>query len=383
MLVVLLLGLWIAIHRIPWLGPALAEAARSVLGPGPVAWIEDRAYGLQDRYDRWRHRGDPPRTFWAAPSASAVAPPAPEPGSSGADAGSAAAGQSFFPKPFEAPFPEVGSAADGIWVPISDPQDSQAPVAMFKTMVHPDPRRGYAVLAVVAIDASRLELELAAGTTEPSSNSVPHSERPGLIRAEHRMRVVAAFNGGFRATHGQYGMMVDGKEYLPPRDIACTLVRYRDGSLRIGTWSDLKSDAGIMDFYRQTPPCLVEDGDTHKALRWQEYAKGWGATVDGETVIRRSAVGLDQERKVLFYGVGDAMTAQAIARGMKAAGCYTAAELDVNYSYPRFLLYDRPGAAEPPRATSALIPDLKFEPDEYVTRPCERDFFYLLRPVDR
>jgi hypothetical protein len=210
---------------------------------------------------------------------------------------------------------------------------------------------------------------------------VPRSARSGLVPAANLVRLVAAFNGGFRATHGQYGMMLDGKEYLPPRDIACTLAHYRDGSLRIGTWSELKADVSSMTFYRQTPPCLVEDGDTHKALRWQEYAKGWGATVSGDTVIRRSAIGLNQEGKVLFYGIGDGLTAQAIARGMKAAGAFTAAELDVNYSYPRFLLYEQPSAAEPPRATSALIPDIKFEPDEYVSRPCERDFFYLLRPA--
>jgi hypothetical protein len=250
---------------------------------------------------------------------------------------------------------------------------------MFKTMVHPDPRRGYAVLAVVAIDSSRLELQLAAGTTEPSSNVVPRAERPGLVPPQLTSRLVAAFNGGFRATHGQYGMMVDGKAFLPPRDIGCTLARYRDGTMRIAAWSDLKAQAGEMVFYRQTPPCLVEGGDTHKALRWQEYAKGWGATVGGDTVIRRSAVGLDEPRTMLFYGVGDGLTAQAIARGMKAAGAYEAAELDVNYSYPRFLFYEQPSPAEPPRATSALIPDIKFEPDEYVSRPCERDFFYLLR----
>jgi len=377
---VAVIGLWIAIHRVVWLGPWLAEAGRSVFGTRFVAWVEDVAYGVQDRVDRWRYKDRPPRTFWSVPSGAAAARRAPSPSPSGQPTdGGAPADQGFLPKAYEPPFPEVASDSDGIWVPVPDPREPERAVAMYKSMVHPDPRRGFGVLAVIAVDLKTYELELAAGTTEPSSNSVFRSERPGLIPAQYVPRLVAAFNGGFRAAHGQYGMMLNGKEFLPPRDIACTLARYSDGSLRIGTWSTLKADVGSMTFYRQTPPCLVEDGDTHKALHYQEYAKGWGATVDGETVIRRSAIGLDAERQVLFYGVGDAMTAQAIARGMKAVGAYVAAELDVNYSYPRFLLYGQKSSSEPPRATEALIPGIKFEPDEYVTRPCERDFFFLLR----
>lgn len=367
--------LWIAIHRVSWLGPALAEGARAVVGPRAVAWMEDVAYGLQDRIDRWLYRRKPPKSYWEPPpSAEPAATHAPGPSEP-----EAAAVPAFFPKPFEAPYPDVAASADGIWVPVPDARDATAPVAMYKTMVHPDPKRGFAVLAVVAVDTRALELVLQAGTAEPSSNVVQRAERTGLIPAAELPRLVAAFNGGFRTIHGQYGMMLGGKEYLPPRDIACTLARYRDGSLRIGTWSALKSELGSMTFYRQTPPCLVEEGDPHKALQWQEHAKGWGATVGGDTVIRRSAVGLNVDRKVLFYGVGDALTAQAIARGMKAVGAHMAAELDVNYSYPRFLLYEQPSPSEPPKATSALIPSIEFNADEYVTRPCERDFFYLLR----
>ncbi|HPY21070.1 MAG TPA: hypothetical protein PLM08_25485, partial [Polyangiaceae bacterium] len=51
----MVLGLWIAIHRIPWLGPWLADSARSVVGPGPIATLEDVAYGIEDRWNRvWR-----------------------------------------------------------------------------------------------------------------------------------------------------------------------------------------------------------------------------------------------------------------------------------------------------------------------------------------
>jgi hypothetical protein len=341
--------------------------------------MEDVAYGLQDRVDRWRYRDTAPKTYWktpAAPSAS-VAPatsdgaeplPLPEP--------------TFFPVPFDPPFPKVASGGDGIWVPVPDPQRPQAAVSMFKTIVHPDAGRTFAALAIVAIDVAQYELHLVAGTEEPKSHRVPRDDRPGVIPASHTGALVAAFNGGFKATHGHYGMMLGGVDFLAPRGYGCTLARYRAGGLRIGTWTTLQSERERMLYYRQTPPCLVEGGKIHSQLHYDEHAKGWGATVSGETVIRRSAIGLDRERKVLFYGIGDSMSAQAIARGMKAAGAHDVAELDVNHSYPRFLFYERPDAAAPPVATSCIIPTVEFRPDHYVGRPSSRDFFYLTR-LDR
>ena len=105
-------------------------------------------------------------------------------------------------------------------------------------------------------------------------------------------------------------MMLDGDTFVPPRDIACTVGLYKDGSAKIGTWKELKDDEPKMFGYRQTPPCLVEDGKTNSQLD-VEYNKNWGATVSGETVIRRSAIGLDKSGHTLFYGLGEAVTAQA------------------------------------------------------------------------
>jgi hypothetical protein len=362
------LGLWIAIHRVEWLGPAIADGIRSVVGPGPVAWMEDLAYGAQDRINRWRYDGDAPKTFWEPPAAPVPAAPV-EPGKPS---------PSFLPEPFSAPFPEVAAAGDGIWIPVTDPAEPDGPVSTYKSMVHPDQRRSFAVLAVVAMDVSAFELHLVAGTKEPESMRLRLEERPGKIPDDHAPLLFAAFNGGFKATHGQYGMMLGGVEFLPPRDIACTFVRYKEGGFRIATFSKIKGEVADMLYYRQTPPCLVEDGEIHHGLT-SDYAKGWGATVSGDTMIRRSAIGLDRDGKTLFYGLGEAMSAQSIARGMRAAGAHWAAELDVNHSYPRFLFYERPDPSAPPVATSAIIPGIDFQKDQYVTRPSPRDFFYLTR----
>jgi hypothetical protein len=382
-------GLWTAIHQVPGFGPALADGVRAVVGPGLVAWAEDVAYGVADRVNRLRYRHAKPTTFWDAPPGApstvpASLPPvaaAPSPAPSGSPDAAKPAGpaEPAFPPPgYAPPFPGVAAENDGRWIAMSDLGAPAGPPAMFKSLVHPDPKRTFAAVAVVAIDLTRVDLHLVAGTAEPESAGVPKERRKGMVPSEQLGDLVAVFNGGFKATHGHYGMMIAGDTFLPPRDIACTVGLFKDGSLRIRTWPALKASEPEMAAYRQTPPCLVEQGKENDALS-VEYNRNWGAAVGGETVIRRSAIGIDKAGRTLFYGLGESVTAQALARAMHVAGAESAAQLDVNYSYPRFLLYGKQPGVDGPRAKEALIPGIKFVSWEYVGDASPRDFFYLTR----
>jgi hypothetical protein len=382
-------ALWYAIHEVPGVGPALADGGRALLGPRAIAWAEDVAYDVQDRIDRWRYKDAPPKTFWDAPpsaSASAApnAPTAPSAGAPAVASGSAAPpaappeAETFPPPAFAAPSRGVAAEGDGAWIPVKDGAPAGQPPVMYKSLVHPDPKRSFAAVAVIAVDLRRIDLHLVAGTQEPASSTVPSEHRPGMIPKEAQGDLVAAFNGGFKATHGHYGMMIDGETFLPPREIGCTVAMYRDGSLKIRAWPGVKETTEAMSAYRQTPPCLVENGKTNTQLEGVEYNKNWGATVSGETVIRRSAIGVDRSGRVLFYAIGEAVTAQALAHAMRAVGAEDAAQLDVNYSYPRFLFFDRAGD-DAPRVGGALIPGIKYQKSEYVGAPELRDFFYLTR----
>ena len=376
-------ALWYAIHEIPGFGPAVVDGVRAVVGPEPIAWVEDVAYSASDRLNLLRYGDAPPKTFWESPpparpaaglqvddAPAAAAPP------EGARAPAAPA-DGFAPPRFEPPFERVAAAGDGDWVPIADAAAPRDAPVLWKSVVHPDPRRGFAAVAIVAIDLRRVNLRLVAGTKEPASKVVPEERRPGLVERDQAADLIAAWNGGFKAMHGNYGMMLGGETFLPPRDLACTIALYRVGAVRIGTWPALRDTAPEMAAYRQAPPCLVEQGKLNVAL--SESNRSWGATVSGETIIRRSALGVDETGRVLFYGRGEAVTSQSIARAMQAAGARDAAQLDVNHAYPRFLLYEKGAPGDPPRAGSALIPDVKFKPAEYVTEPSPRDFFYIAR----
>ncbi len=347
-----IVGLWGALHTFPGFGPALADGARAVVGPAPIAWAEDVVYGVEDRIKRVLYQDAPPKTFWE-PSPAADEPPAQPP-----IASNAPVAPTFVPEPFEPPVPSVAAQGDGRWIPIADPHAPGDPPAMYKTVVHPDARRSYAAVAVVALDLERLGLRLVAGTIEPESPTVPHSERPGVVPADQFGDLVAAFNGGFKAEHGHYGMMVDGRTFLPPRPSSCTVALYRGGSMRIRTFTALREDVAQMSAYRQTPPCLVEQDRINDTLLTADDAAGWGVSVGGGTVIRRSAIGLDHGGKTLLYAIGESVTAGTLARAMKVAGAENAAQLDVNQAYPRFVLYTAAAPSEAPRVASALIPDL-------------------------
>lgn len=356
-------GLWFSIHHVPGVGPALADGARLVLGPKLVARLEDFAYALQDDVDRVRYRNAAPKTFWSATDAK-VASTVPRGG--------------FRPDDYQAPFASVAAPGDGRWVPIDTdvPLDAARGPALYKSVVHPDPKRSYAAVAIVALDLSRLGLDAVAGKEEPVSSSVSGADRPAIVPRDRLDDLVAAFNGGFKAMHGHYGMKVDGRELLPPIADSCTVAIEPSGTVEIGTWSALGDKASKARSFRQTPPCLIEGGTINPAVA--STTSRWGASVSGETVIRRSGIGLDAKHGTLFYAFGESVTAETLARALSAAGATDAAQLDVNYWFPRFVLYAHPRGADPTVA-STLVPGVQAAPREYVGAAEARDFFYVTK----
>jgi hypothetical protein len=363
-------GFVLALHELPWFGPAVADGVRSVVGPGPVAWAEDVVYGVEDWFNVRTQSDAAPKKYWEPQAV-------PEPIVVTTEDGKKIVIDPMkgAPPAFEPPFPKVASEVDGRWFPMRAASDT-GDVTMWKSMVHPDPKRPFAAVAIAAMDLQKLELHLQPGTDEPKSQQVRRSERPGIVPDDDQKVLVAAFNGGFKAMHGNYGMRIADKQYLPPRDFACTVLRGADASLQISTFSALKGTDSDSGWYRQTPPCLIENGEPNKGLL-HEFNKNWGAAVGGDTIIRRSAIGLSKDKRYLFYALGDATTAQSIGRAIEVVGAHDAAQLDVNYSYPRFFVFERgiTGASiyEP------IIDDIKYSPAEYVGTPSQRDFFYVTK----
>ncbi len=367
---VLVVGLWLAVHHIPWLGPLIANTLRAVVGTDNVAKLEDFVYGVEDRFNRWYRKDDKPKAYWDVPAEEAKP----------ADAG---AGDSAAPEwqlTDVGPIHEKWSApGDGKWVKIKDPRRPDEPAFMYKTLLHPDKNRSWAEVFVVAVDLERTRLQAMPGYREPFSLEKESKAlaRKARVPDEDHEELLGAFNGGFMTEHGYFGMKYDGTTLVKPRETACTMAQLDDGTVTLATWKKIAASEPKITWFRQMPGCMYEDQKIHPGLADPE-TRLWGATLDGETVIRRSAIGVDAARKVLYVGISNHTTAKAIADGMRHAGAVTVGQLDVNWSYPKFVLFEpkEPGG---PRKAVPLASGFEFDEDEYIRKRSLRDFFYLVR----
>lgn len=368
-------ALWIAIHRFDWMGPLVANTLRAIIGPDNVAKLEDLVYAVEDRANRLLKKNEAPKAYWSVPK-----PPPPAPVQSVAEAPPERPEiPAFRPKDPGPAHKKWSAAGDGIWVPIVDPRRPDEKPYMYKTLLHPDPTRSWAEVFVVAVDLPRVDVYVMAGRQEPKTDDpkTESYERLARIPDEHHEELLAAFNGGFMTEHGGWGMKVDGVTLVRPQPNGCTLALYEDSSMRIATWSKIADTEPQMRWYRQAPECMYEDGKIHPGLT-AGSARKWGATLDGETVIRRSAVGLSADRRILYVAITNHTTARVLADGMRHAGAVDVAQMDVNWSYPKFVLFEAPpGSTE--RKAVALASGFEFSEDEYIRKRSRRDFFYLVR----
>jgi hypothetical protein len=391
-----------AVHDLPQAGPFIANSLRKVVGIQGVANLEQVVASAEDVVMRLRDQpsrslsemspsivgGDVPLAV-AAPlapgslEANIQRPPAPldadgVPSPPAAAEASLSVASVFTPAPVLPPYPEVAAPGDGVWVPVPDPERPEAPALMYKTLLHPDPERRYAELFIVSMPTALIKLTSVPGSEEPASENPASAGIPGrgLIPKNQREELLAAFNGGFRVEHGHHGMMLNGVTIVPPRPDMCSVFGYEDGSLQIGTHSRLAAQHEKPVWYRQTPRCMVERGALHPGLS-DPNARGWGTTLEGETVIRRSAIALSQDEKTLLVGVTNFTTARALALGMRAAGGYDVAQLDVNRSFPKFLLFPRDENGV--RHGATLFSGFLYQPAEMIDDPNPRDFFFVTR----
>ncbi len=243
------------------------------------------------------------------------------------------------------PIPPVISPAlpgEGQWIALdNDPFITKAAsgsaAALVTSFVRPDAQRPDVRVYVTLWDPRQIALHMEAGTVEPISATGEHG--PGLIpRAPEVMRhLVAAFNGGFQAQHGEYGMVANGIEYLPPKPYAASVVELRDGSNGFGAWPDSGVVPDDVIALRQNLTALVQDG------RFNPWGRTWwGGTPPGwpdQIHSARSAICMTQ-RGFAGYFYSTSISAEDLARGMLAAGCSFGIHLDMNPGHAGFEFYD-------------------------------------------
>jgi hypothetical protein len=262
-------------------------------------------------------------------------------------------------------------AGEGVW--------HERPLMLFPgkqvmaySFVRPDPSRPFAYVTLVQMDMTQMNLKVVAGTKQPGGpignfgpGTIPHN----IVASGN---LVAAFDGGFQYRDGMYGMIVDGKTYVPLESNVGTLIGYKDGTLKIinYTGQDLGNNVA---FIRQNCPILVENGQVF-ALN-EQNKKLWGRTFNADIFTWRSGIGLTAQGN-LIYAVGNNLSPESLATALKMAGAVNAIQLDINPFWVRFNIFEPNGTGG--YKTSTLTKDLKDGSKAYL-EGYSKDFFYIVK----
>jgi hypothetical protein len=394
-----------------------ADAARNIIGPAPVAAAEDLVYQSLDLFNRLRYgiTGSAPTWQLAAGTPAPGGTPA-----EGADATVAVDAVPASPPPADQlppATPPVAAwalsttpstvaqtdpgtltslipvitrpplAGEGIWQPLPTAAQpaGEAPI-LWQTVFRPDPDRPFAKVALVAMDLSRSRLHLVIGTQEPVSAIAKPELRAGVIPTDTQASgsLLAAWNGGFRAIHGQFGMMTDGVTWLPAQDGLATVAIDRQGHATLGAWGREIDPQGDWLAWRQNNEPLIERGQVDPDVIKYATTFRWGASVDGAVFIWRSALGLTPGHRWLIYAAGNSLSVATLTAALQAAGVSDAMQLDANTTYPRFVTFASTKQVVTVNGSSLTLPltalrlvdEMYAGPTQFLV-PYARDFMYL------
>jgi hypothetical protein len=251
---------------------------------------------------------------------------------------------------------------EGKWIPLDgDPFFAHAPAVpcpFVTSFIRTDRERRDTRIYVTLWDPRQIALHMMAGTVEPVSAT--GEAGPGRIpRVPEVMRhVVAGFNGGFQAMHGEYGMQVDDIEYLPPKPFAASVLEMRDGSTAFGAWPKSAEVPDEVLSFRQNLTAIVQNDRFNPWGRvwWGGTPPGWPDNIH----TTRSAICLTKENFVGYF-FGSEISAEVLAQALLQARCAFGVHLDMNPGLVGFELYDVEPAGGFAPLGRPLQPDWEWE----------------------
>ncbi|HKP64371.1 MAG TPA: hypothetical protein VJV78_46860 [Polyangiales bacterium] len=339
------------VRRVPW------------IGRGPVEWLEHTVFGITDRANRAYH--EVVRTDTAAEVKQALAvqelPAAPAPQPPRVEE------QINWPPPPLTPLLPDVVQGEGVWLSVQDDPfvgaNPNAPPLFQQTFIRVDPVRNFTRVYVTMWDPRQVQLGIVMGTKEPESAT--GETGTGMIPRDPYVlsHLVGGFNGGFQATHGEFGMMAEGRVYLPPKPFAATVAVFGDGRVGLGSWPGPGRHAWDESFansqipqgmvaMRQNLTSVVEDEAWNPWGRWW-----WGAAptwAEEQTFIPRSGLCVTREGYLAYFW-GESMGPEELGKAMLAARCVRGMHLDMNGKHTGLEFY-RPFAQAPQPLDRALRP---------------------------
>ncbi len=381
---------FLAVNTWPALGAEGADLLRSLIGDKAVAGLEMKFNQMQDGLQKLKYqlRLETPAAPW---NTSQVPIPTPHFTETMTFTPENRTPQVIQPTPiltmFNTPEPTytptpyvwrlvaltpLGAAAgEGLWSAYI--QDAEGYSVAYRTFLQPDSSRPYTLVAIVAIDLTRTRLHFKLGSfesagenTQPRTGAIPQDDRVANV-------LMAAFNGGFQARHGQFGAMADGVMALPPRDGLGTLMIYKSGRVILGEWGPGSAITPNVLALRQNGPLVVQQGGINPRIH-NNSPQDWGYTVNDVSPTVRTGIGLSADGNTLFYFCGPSLSMEMLAKSMQSAGAWNAIQLDINNYWALFVKFQPSGSKLVPEP---LLPRLMVANVDRYLWDYSRDYFYL------
>ena len=255
---------------------------------------------------------------------------------------------------------------EGQWVPTGPRVDGAAGV--YVAQFRADTTYTSQITSAVWIDPTRLEVGLVPGATEPGGTWPV----PPMLTGAAATRAVAAFNGGFRFQDARGGFYAFGREAVPLRGGAASIVIDKSGGVQVGSWGrDVRMGPNVASVLQNL--VLMVDGGRVSASAVHEDNKIWGATLGSKTIVARSGIGVTANG-ALVYVAGPALSARTLAESLQRAGVVRGMALDLNPEWVtlNFFEHSSSGAV----SGRKLYPAMQRPTTRYLgPTPESRDFF--------
>ena len=222
--------------------------------------------------------------------------------------------------------------------------------AIFGTFLRPSAVYSSYVAGLVSMDQRLVKFRLRPGAEDPGPG---HWKAPTWIPPGTRKGLLATFNGGFKLDSAGGGFYLNGSHKGALVNGAASVVYYRDGTIKIGSWDpELRMTPDVVGV-RQNLKLLVDHGKVPATVD-QNVNTTWGATLGGGYYVWRSGLGITQDGRVIFV-YGPALNVRELASLLRRAGAVEALQLDIN---PEWMSYDYYKAAGHPGNPTphALLP---------------------------
>ena len=195
---------------------------------------------------------------------------------------------------------------------------------------------------------------------------------PGEVLAA-QAALLATFNYGFKLKDARGRYYAGGREIVPLRPGAASLVIDSSGRVDVGAWGRDVARSPAVVSVRQNLDLIVDHSRPVPGLD-ANTANAWGSSNNQFQYTWRSGLGIDAHGD-LIYVAADRINLADLASCLTAAGAVRAMELDIHPQMVTFMTYG-PGQAHGAGVGNRLLPSMLPPANRYLVSS-QHDFLAL------